>query len=198
MRQLTQLQVDSIETLCAHDYNASQLQTLIESKKQDRRWNELIFVAETESQIVGFSALSLIDPTLNGIFVHPAFIRQGIATKLLAALENEALKTRIRCLWVSASLNAVAFYQARGYQIVRKNSIWLGSGVSIPVVLMKKVLIPPTLTEIIVTWLVCILLVLFLFSVVLPLLSGGWLNTVRITHNQGFIKTLNLFIDSFT
>jgi len=173
MRQLTQLQVDSIETLCAHDYNASQLQTLIESKKQDRRWNELIFVAETESQIVGFSALSLIDPTLNGIFVHPAFIRQGIATKLLAALENEALKTRIRCLWVSASLNAVAFYQARGYQIVRKNSIWLGSGVSIPVVLMKKVLIPPTLTEIIVTWLVCILLVLFLFSVVLPLLSGG-------------------------
>ncbi|MCL1466234.1 GNAT family N-acetyltransferase [Argonema galeatum] len=172
--KITKIQIDSIRILCAQYYNASQIETLLENKKQGRNWKELIFVAEIQSQIVGFSALSLIEPTINGVFVDPAFIRQGIGQKLLAALENEAGKNRARCLWVSASLNAVQFYESQGYQTISRNTISLASGVPIPVVTMKKVLIPPTRAEIIVTQLIYILVILFLlFAVVLRLLFAG-------------------------
>ncbi|MFB2920598.1 GNAT family N-acetyltransferase [Aerosakkonema funiforme] len=172
--EITKLQVDSIQVLCAHDYNASQLQTLLNNKKRGRNWPEVIFVAETESQIVGFSALSLIDQNINAIFVNPAFVRQGIGTKLLATLEEEAIKRRIRCLWVSAALNAVQFYRSQGYQSVKEVEILLEFGVPIPVVVMKKVLIQPTRTEIIITQLMYILLILFfLLAIILPLIFGN-------------------------
>ncbi|MBD2182915.1 GNAT family N-acetyltransferase [Planktothrix sp. FACHB-1355] len=174
MSEITKLQVDSIQVLCAHDYNASQLQTLLNNKKQGRNWPEIIFVAETESQIVGFSALSLIDPNINAIFVAPAFVRQGIGTKLLTVLEDEAIKRRIRCLWVSAALNAVQFYRSQGYQNVKEVTISLGIGVPIPVIVMKKVLILPNRIEIIITWVMYVLLMLFfLLAIILPLLFGN-------------------------
>lgn len=174
MSEITKLQVDSIQVLCTHDYNASQLQTLLNNKKQGRNWPEVIFVAEKENQIVGFSALSLIDPNINAIFVDPAFVRQGIGTKLLATLEDEAIKRRIRCLWVSAALNAVQFYRSQGYQNVKEVTISLDVGVPIPVIVMKKVLIPPNRIEIIITWVMYVLLMLFfLLAIVLPLLFGN-------------------------
>lgn len=171
MPRLVRLQVDSIQTLCAKDYTPQQLEALIDSKANIREWQEQIFVAEIAGQVVGFGALSLSQPSLNALFVNPAFVRRGVGRQLLATLEKAALERQIRCLWVSASLTGVPFYQAQGYETVSKSSVWL-SLLPVPVMTMKKVLIPPTQSEIIWTWIWYGLLILFvIYAIVLPLIS---------------------------
>lgn len=77
-------------------------------------------------------------------------------------------------MFVGLALNAVGFYQAQGYQIIKESKIWLGYRVPIPVMVMKKVLRQPTRSEITATRLMYGLLFIFLLlSVVLRLLFGG-------------------------
>ncbi|MBL1175428.1 GNAT family N-acetyltransferase [Pantanalinema sp. GBBB05] len=171
MPHLVRLQLDSIQTLCAKDYTPEQLEALIDSKANIRVWQEQIFVAEIAGQIVGFGALALCQPSINALFVDPNFARQGIGQQLLATLEKAALERNIRCLWVSASLTGVPFYQAQKYETVCRDSVWLSLR-PVPVMTMKKVLIPPTQSEIIWTWIWYSLLILFVIcAIVLPLIS---------------------------
>lgn len=169
--ELIQIQVKSIQTLCLKEYNPQQIQTLIADKSRPRDSSELIFVAETDNQIVGFSALSDSGFWICGLFVHPNFVRQKIGTQLLIALESEAISRKNRCLWVHSSLTAEPFYRKQGYQALKKTHISV-FGILIPVILMKKVLIPPTETEKTLNQLFCLLIVIFLFIVVVvPLLT---------------------------
>ncbi|BAY81256.1 hypothetical protein NIES267_07320 [Calothrix parasitica NIES-267] len=119
LESLLQLQADSLRTLSL--YNSNQIESLIRSQKIPKfQSHETIFVAEYENKIVGFTYfLIFLEFRLNGIFVHPDFMRRGIGTKLLNAIEQVAIERKCRVINVMASLSSVDFYKANGYQVIR-------------------------------------------------------------------------------
>jgi N-acetylglutamate synthase-like GNAT family acetyltransferase len=73
-----------------------------------------MFVATNESgTVVGFA--SYLGEELRAVYVHPEVARGGVGTSLLVALESHARDHGIAELHLDASLNAEAFYAARGY-----------------------------------------------------------------------------------
>lgn len=109
-------------------------------------------VSECENgDMLGFGALSFeapadyeatVDAEVTGVYVHPSKAREGVGTELLTALERAARNDDIERLGLSASLNAVAFYESRGYERVRtydhEFSSDASTGVTGEVVEMKK------------------------------------------------------------
>jgi putative acetyltransferase len=140
--QIFQIQIDAIQVICSHDYNTEQIAALLDDKQLQysvgNEWGEIVFVAEIEDTIVGFSAL--LRHRVSAVYVHPHYVRRGIGRQLLTALEREAVSRHIKRLAVMASLTAQPFYQACGYQIVGECSLISDHGVYVPCIDMEKCL----------------------------------------------------------
>ena len=139
MPEIVDIQLKSLEILAAKDYQPEQLQVLLASKRGRRSIFETIFVAEIESIIVGFIALDRFTNSISGLFISPQYVRQGIGTKLINKVEQEAIRYKIPILWVCASLTGYPFYLANNYQKIDRTSIQV-KGVLIPCIQMKKIL----------------------------------------------------------
>jgi GNAT superfamily N-acetyltransferase len=86
---------------------------------------------------------SLLDPQrdaakIRAFFVHPAWVRRGIGTMLLAACEQAALGHGFRRLEMGATLSGVPLYAARGYVSLENLAVPLANGESLPIVRMEK------------------------------------------------------------
>lgn len=147
IKTLIKIQFDAIKILGEKDYNEEQLEALLKSKSKARNSGEHIFIAEINSQPVGFAALSYSFNTIDAVFVDPDFARRGVGSKLLEILEQEALKHKVPILWVCSSLTGHDFYQANGYRTIRKTVFSLYS-IYIPCIQMKKRILPVTPREI--------------------------------------------------
>lgn len=142
--QISQLHIESIQQLCTADYTSGQIQALLDDKKVygAKSWGDVVLVAEYDETIVGFSAF--IRGTVSAMYVHPQWTRQGIGKQLLQAIEREARWRRWRCLVVKASVTAVPFYQACGYQILHPTQMMVAGREWIPCVDMQKQLVMTT------------------------------------------------------
>ncbi|MBE9118428.1 GNAT family N-acetyltransferase [Lusitaniella coriacea LEGE 07157] len=163
--RIVQIQYQALQTQCAKDYTQQQLNALLEDKSRKRSWNETIFVAEINNEIVGFAALLQALSSIGAAYVDPNFTRRGIGTKLLAEVEREAMLHNIQILGVMSSLTARPFYEANGYDAIAESSIRV-RGVQVPCIALKKRLIPQTsVGERIYHLFVLFVLTLLLFSI---------------------------------
>ena len=139
--RIIQLHSQSIQQLCTADYNPAQIQALLDDKKVygTKSWGDVVFVAEYGETIVGFSAL--LRGTVSAMYVHPEWTRQGIGKSLLQAIEREAIFRRWQWLFVKASITAVPFYQACGYQILHPTQMMVARREWVPCVDMQKQLV---------------------------------------------------------
>ena len=141
--QLLRIQTDSLRTLCLSDYSSLELEALIAHNLYHFSLggyrSEFILVAEVDRVIVGWSAL--LGSRISAIYVHPQFIRQGIGSQLLRALETQAIQSQFSTLQVAASLTARPFYQCHGYQIIGRSFLF-AQNFPIPYLKMKKNLLP--------------------------------------------------------
>ncbi len=136
---LFDLQNQAIAELCSSHYTPATIQEILQSQYHARlHHQELYFVAELDNQIVGFALLDSRSPVIGGVYVDPASTRQGIGSRLLQTLESEAFRKQIPVLSVLASLNAVAFYESRGYRSIQRSVL----ASSLSVVAMEKRLAP--------------------------------------------------------
>ncbi len=143
--QIYQVLATSIRTLCASDYTSEQLEAVISNSNAEFYQRAIaqgcitIFVAETEGLLIGFA--SLCNAIVGDLFVHPLYVRQGVGTRLLNAVEAEALYRNICKLGVSASITAKSFYLSRGYQVVKPSVVTNPeSGVQVPCIDLEKFL----------------------------------------------------------
>ena len=107
-----------VATLLA-DVNQDELQEMIASRQ--------LFVTRTAARvIVGLAGWK--GTQLRHVYVDPAYTRRGIATRLLDHVEAD-FRTRTGATRIEAgvALHAEPFYQARGYQLVRRAQAWDGS-----------------------------------------------------------------------
>jgi putative acetyltransferase len=84
-------------------------------------------VAERDGQLLGFGSLSFDSPEeyeasadaeVTAVYVHPSATREGAGTELLVSLERVARGRGVGTLGLSASHNALGFYEGHGYERV--------------------------------------------------------------------------------
>lgn len=97
-------------------------------------------VAEQDGCMLGYAILDLDRGEIDAVFVDPGRQRGGIAVRLLAALDTMAIDRGIDRLFLSASLNAVPFYQRAGFSALREEIYPHRSGVELRSVFMEKLL----------------------------------------------------------
>lgn len=86
---------------------------------------------------------SLLDPTtdaakIRAFFVHPAWARRGVGTKILDACETAAREAGFTRYEMGATLTGVPFYEARGYKALERVTAPLPDGESLAIVRMEK------------------------------------------------------------
>ena len=102
--------------------------------------NIIVLVAEVGGRVVGFAMAVPEASELRAVYVHADFGGQGIGARLLDALEGLAAERGALELAMDASLNAVAFYQRMGYQVVAYGEHELRSGARMKCARMRKML----------------------------------------------------------
>ncbi|MDN4060636.1 GNAT family N-acetyltransferase [Massilia sp. YIM B02769] len=95
-------------------------------------------VAEEAGRMLGYAAVDVVSGEVDAVFVEPGEHGRGIGRMLLAAAEDMARAAGCRRLFLSASLNAVPFYQRAGFIALREALYPHRSGIGIPSVYMEK------------------------------------------------------------
>jgi GNAT superfamily N-acetyltransferase len=94
-------------------------------------------------EMVGTAAWSPgegLSPTARvlAVFVRPLFTGEGIGRRLVEYIESEASAAGFHAFELSATLNAVGFFEGLGYRVLRKGTLALPLGRDIPVAFMRK------------------------------------------------------------
>ncbi len=112
----------AIMELCRNDYTIDQLKSWVNKSPIEKYlWRlatQRIFIAERDERMLGFVRWYPETNELCSICVEPEFARQGIATKLMEYAYNDAKAHSVEMLWLDASLTAVPFYLALGWDYV--------------------------------------------------------------------------------
>ncbi len=126
---------ESVETLAEDFYDADQRAVWAARAEDEAAFaaklaRALTLVALVEKEIAGFAALEA-NKTIEMLYVHPDFARQGVGSTLLDAMEKLAAARGTTTLDVEASDAARDFFVKRGFQGQSRNTIeldgeWLG------------------------------------------------------------------------
>jgi putative acetyltransferase len=132
----------SIVGICSACYTPHEIDTwaglLTPDKYGEPLQKQVMFVAEREDEIVGFSQLDADRALVLAVYVSPRAVGTGIGRALLQQLEAAAHQRGITRLVLDATLNAEAFYAHAGYQRLRMNEHRIGLGVALACVRMEK------------------------------------------------------------
>ena len=119
--QISKLFYDTITHVNKADYTPAQIEAWRTGSQNTEAWRNKIkeqyfFVAELESEIVGFSSITP-EGYLDYMFVHKDHQREGIGTQLLQALEQIAADLNISEIWAKVSITARPFFKSKGFVI---------------------------------------------------------------------------------
>jgi len=97
-----------------------------------------VLVAESDGRLVGFAVVLRRDDgqgELDGLFVEPDCMRQGIGSQLVREAERVAIRDGASFLHVIANRQASKFYAANGFELIGEAQTAFG-----PAPAMRKVL----------------------------------------------------------
>ena len=117
---------DTIEEVCAGDYTPGQLRAWQSGCSDLRAWNASLLasnalVAVRDGAIAGFGDIT-DEGYLDRLFVHKGCQRIGVGTALCDALEALAPGD----VTTHASITALPFFEARGYERLDENVVERG------------------------------------------------------------------------
>lgn len=141
------LQIEATNRLSAGHYSVDQLLAEEEAVRNPGYLNELLAINLTLAvrghEIVGSAGWNQHDAEtarVRKVFVHPSHAGQGVGGRLLIQVESEFLNLGFRRVICRASMNAISFYEKNGFSKIEQNSMDLGNGITIPVMMMQKAL----------------------------------------------------------
>jgi putative acetyltransferase len=111
----------SIHSLAAPFYSAEQLAAWAPQNMDAGRWRQRLasvctFIAEHDGVIAGFASYEH-SGHLDLLFTHPAFARQGVATRLYRRVEAAMLAAGVSRAFTEASLAARPFFERCGFEV---------------------------------------------------------------------------------
>ncbi|MGB9940545.1 GNAT family N-acetyltransferase [Methanosarcina sp.] len=126
-REIIKLFYDTVHTINLKDYNSAQLDVWAPEEIDVDTWDKSLssthtVVVESNGVILGFGNL---DDTgcLDRLFVRKDFQGQGIASIIADESEKHAQQHGTLVITTEASITARPFFEKRGYQVVRQQSI---------------------------------------------------------------------------
>jgi putative acetyltransferase len=133
---LAEIYQASVEELTGEDYSEAQQAAWASLADDVEAFGErlaegLTLVATIGGSTVGFGSLKGADH-VDLLYVHPAAVGQGVGTLLVDALERLAGARGARRLTADVSDTARGFFETRGYEAQRRNTVsvgdeWLGN-----------------------------------------------------------------------
>ena len=124
---------ETVHTVNAGDYSSAQLDAWAPRVPDRVAWQARL-LAEEDDVLLGFASLDVEGGLIDHLYVHKDYQRRGIASALCDQLESWAISS---VLSTEASLTAVRFFSARGYQLVRRQQV-VRRGVMLANIIMKK------------------------------------------------------------
>lgn len=112
----------------ARDYSPEQLHAWAPAPPNADTWiqrrlpTRTTFVADDNGTLAGFGE---IEPNghIDCFYCHHAYQGRGVGSALLARIEQHARDVGLARLFVEASITARPFFQARGYTVIRQQSV---------------------------------------------------------------------------
>lgn len=134
--------VRAIREVCSRSYSAEQIAAwagLLSPDNYATAVQERVFlVAEDRGVVVGFGQLNPDNGEVEAVYVLPERQGEGIGRALLSSLEDSAREGGVATVQLSATLNAVVFYERAGYMQCGAAAHRLPTGVELPCVRMTK------------------------------------------------------------
>jgi GNAT superfamily N-acetyltransferase len=132
---------DAIRAQCRDHYPWRDLETWTSGQMSEtftRRVAEQCYVAALDGRDIGTGMIDLATGKIDAVFVLPEFARRGVGRALMAHLEDLAIGSGLGTIHLDATLNAVSFYRAMGFE-GEKMAVYASSlGVSLACVPMIK------------------------------------------------------------
>jgi len=119
-----ELHLKVIREVNSEDYSEEQIEawTTFDPGNDLEDHERMRWVAEEEDQIVGFSDYVPDEKRITGIYVHPDYLRQGIGSKLLQKIEEDAREKGLKKLRCTSSVTAKKFYQDHGFEVIEETT----------------------------------------------------------------------------
>ena len=123
-RALSEMIALTLRTTNRADYSPEYLESVIaRHRPEDLRARAAVrhfYVAEQGGALIGCAAIGPYwdraeESCVFTFFVHPAYQRQGVGTRLMQALERDEYALRAKRIEVPASVTGAPFYSAMGY-----------------------------------------------------------------------------------
>lgn len=135
---LAQLFYDTVHTVNARDYTPEQLDAWADGHVDLDAWNTSFLahhtlVAEENGEILGFADMDGAG-YLDRLYVHKDHQGRGVATALCSTLEAAC---PVKNFTTHASLTARPFFESRGYQVLRRQTV-VRHGISLENFVMEK------------------------------------------------------------
>lgn len=120
--EILQLFKDTVHAICKSDYYVEEINSWTSSVQHTQGWTDKInlhyfLVADLDTEIIGFVYLDNND-TVDLLYVHKNYQRQGIANKLYDELERKAVAENVTILYSNVSKTAVPFFDKMGYKVL--------------------------------------------------------------------------------
>ena len=124
---LARLFTETVHSVNATDYSREQLAAWAPDPPDMEHWRRrlserIAFVAEHDSEIVGFATLEP-DGHLDYIYAHRRFQRQGVASALFQRIEQEAISRGVIRIFAEASTTARPFFEHVGFRMIASQRI---------------------------------------------------------------------------
>ena len=124
INELIKLFSETITNYCSADYNEEQIKIWVSLGKEKQKWMDSInrhyfLVAVFDNQIVGFGSLKE-DASIDLLYVHQNFLRQGIASQLLCELETELERQHKTSISADVSITAKPFFEKHGFRVIKE------------------------------------------------------------------------------
>ncbi|WP_025822403.1 GNAT family N-acetyltransferase [Shewanella marina] len=113
-----QIRHQAIWAHCIHHYDNQLLQCWTAGEMSPEFIADVqqhYYLCVVNEQISATGMIDLKQGKVDAIFVHPNFMRQGIASAILTFLEQQAIAIGIKQISLEATLNAAPFYRKCGF-----------------------------------------------------------------------------------
>jgi putative acetyltransferase len=124
---LSEIRFAAIEELAVDDYDVAQRHAWASAVDDGEEFAQCLEKGLTLVALIGGGPVGFISLQDGGVidqlYVHPSVARTGVASALVDAIEKLAAARGTAMLATDASDTAKPFFEARGYQAMRRNTI---------------------------------------------------------------------------
>ena len=107
-----------------NDYTEDQLEAIAPKEANEYHWEKSLeknhtIVVEQDGKLIAFGNIGKTG-YLDRLYVHPDYLRKGIASKLVEELEEYAKKHGSHVINVTSSITSKAFFESKGYAVIEE------------------------------------------------------------------------------